>query len=93
MSKKIVWTSSFKRDYKLMQKQHRKIELLDEIVIKLAAGEVLPDKNEDHALTGQWAGYRECHIQPDWLLVYRVERNLLVLTLVRTGTHATIFGM
>ena len=52
----------------------------------------LPEKNRDHALTGNWIGHRECHIQPDWLLIYRIENDLLVLTLSRTGTHGDLFG-
>ena len=52
----------------------------------------LPDKNKDHALTGNWVGHRECHILPDWLLIYRIEDEVLVLTLARTGTHSDLFG-
>ena len=59
---------------------------------ELTAGEPLPEKNRDHALTGDWVGHRECHIQPDWLLVYRVQNDVLVLTLTRTGTHSDLFG-
>ncbi len=88
----IVCTNQFKKDYKLAMKRHLNIELLDDIVRKLAACEPLPEKNKDHPLTGEWIGPRECHIQPDWLLVYRVEQNLLVLTLSRTGTHSDLFG-
>ncbi len=88
----IVWTNQFKKDYKLAMKRHLNIELLDDIVRKLAACEPLPEKNKDYPLTGEWIGPRECHIQPDWLLVYRVEQNLLVLTLSRTGTHSDLFG-
>jgi len=54
-------------------------------------GESLPEKNKDHALAGDWNGYRECHIQPDWLLIYKTEENLRVLVLVRTGTHSKLF--
>ena len=68
------------------------IYLLDDIIRKLSKGEPLPEKNKDHALSGDWIGHRECHIQPDWLLVYRIEDNVLVLTLTRTGTHSDIFG-
>ena len=74
----IVWTNQFKKDYKIIR--------------KLANNEELPEKNKDHALTGNWIGHRECHIQPDWLLVYRIENDLLVLTLSRTGTHSDLFG-
>lgn len=88
----IVWTNQFKKDYKLAMKRHMAIELLDDIIRKLAHEEPLPDKHKDHALTGNWAGHRECHIQPDWLLIYRVEDDLLVLTLSRTGSHSDLFG-
>ena len=85
-------TTQFREDYKLAMKRGLRISLLEDIVSLLALGEPLPDKNKDHALSGDWVGHRECHIQPDWLLVYRVEENVLVLTLVRTGTHADLFG-
>ena len=68
------------------------IDLLDDIIRKLSNGEQLSAKNKDHALTGNWVGHRECHIQPDWLLIYRVENDLLVLTLTRTGSHSDLFG-
>ena len=72
-------------------KRRRDIGLLDDIVRRLAAGEPLPESNRDHALTGDWLGHRECHVAPDWLLIYRIEENLLVLTLSRTGTHSDLF--
>ena len=80
----IVWTNQFKKDYKLAMKRHLDIDLLDNIIRKLASNEELPEKNKDHALTGNWIGHRECHIQLDWLL--------LVLTFSRTGTHSDLFG-
>jgi len=55
-------------------------------------GNALPPENRDHDLTGNWRGHRECHIQPDWLLIYRIEGDVLVLTLSRTGTHSDLFG-
>ena len=73
-------------------KRGLKIKLLEDVIAALAMGETLPEKNKDHALTGDWVGHRECHIQPDWLLVYRVEDDVLVLTLSRTGTHSDLFG-
>lgn len=88
----IVWTNQFKKDYKQAMKRHLNIELLDDIIRKLAKCEALPEKNRDHALTGNWVGHRECHIQPDWLLVYRIEDDVLVLTLARSGTHSDLFG-
>lgn len=92
MKRDIVWTTQFKKDYKLAMKRHMKIELLDDIIRLLAAGEELPQKNQDHSLNGDWIGHRECHIQPDWLLVYKIEDDILVLTLSRTGTHSALFG-
>ena len=92
MNHDIVWTTQFKKDYKLALKRHLDIELLDEIIRSLSRGETLPERNKDHALTGDWVGHRECHIQPDWLLVYRIEDDVLVLTLTRTGTHSDLFG-
>ena len=78
----VKYTTSFKKDYKRAIKRGLKIEVL----------EPLPDKNRDHDLSGDWAGHRECHILPDWLLVYRIEDDVLVLTLARTGTHSDLFG-
>ena len=92
MSYDIVWTTAFKKDYNLAQKRHMNLDLLDDIIRTLSRGETLPEKNHDHALTGDWVGHRECHILPDWLLVYRIEDNVLVLTLARTGTHSDLFG-
>ena len=88
----IVWTNQFKKDYKTAMKRSLNIDLLDEIITKLASCEQLPEKYKDHALSGHWSGHRDCHIQPDWLLIYRVENDLLVLTLTRTGTHSDLFG-
>ena len=85
-------TTQFKQDFKLAMKRSMKIELLEEVIAMLAMGETLPDKHKDHALTGNWVGHRECHILPDWLLIYRIEDEVLVLTLARTGTHSDLFG-
>ncbi len=92
MKRDIVWTGKFKKDYRQAIKRYLDISLLDNIIRALSRGEILPAKNKDHALTGEWAGYRECHVQPDWLLVYCIEDDVLVLTLTRTGTHSDIFG-
>ena len=88
----VAWTGQFKKDYKLARKRNLNIELLDEIIRKLSRGEELPKDNRDHALSGNWSGYRECHVQPNWLLIYRIEEELLILTLARTGTHSDLFG-
>lgn len=73
----VKFTTQFKKDYKLAMKRGLKISVLDEVIAKLSMGELLPEKNKDHALTGNWIGYRECPIQPDWLLVYRLENDIL----------------
>lgn len=85
-------TSQFKRDYRKAQKRGLPTELLKEIVGLLAMGEPLPAKNKDHMLTGIWAGYHECHVQPNWLLIYLIEDENLILTLTRTGIHSDLFG-
>jgi len=84
-------TNKFRRDYKTMAKRGKSMSLLQDIVAYLANGIELPQNNRDHELIGNWSGHRECHIQPDWLLVYRIEEEVLVLTLTRTGTHSDLF--
>ncbi len=71
----VKYTTNFKKDYKRAIKRGLKIELLEQVVALLATGEPLPEKNRDHELSGNWAGHRECHILPDWLLVYRIENQ------------------
>lgn len=92
MSRDIIWTAKFKRDYKLAMKRNLNIDILDNAIRILASGSQLPESYNDHMLSGNRKGYRECHIQPDWLLVYCIEDNDLVLVLTRTGTHSDIFG-
>ena len=84
-------TAVFKMDYKLAKKRGLKITLLDAVIETLASGGALPEKNRDHALSGDYEGYRECHIAPDWLLIYRIEDDVLVLVLSRTGSHSDLF--
>ena len=85
-------TTQFKKDFKLAMKRGLKIELLEEVIAALAMGKTLPEKHKDHALTGNWVEHRECHVLPGWLLIYRIEDEVLVLTLARTGTHSDLFG-
>lgn len=92
MNRDIIWTSKFKRDYKLAMKRNLNIDLLDDAIRILASGSTLPESYNDHMLSGDWKGYRECHIQPDWLLIYCIEDSNLVLVLTRTGTHSDLFG-
>ncbi len=88
----VMYTNRFYKDYKLAMKRGFDVLKIDEIVRKLAMDEKLPAKNKDHVLSGDWSGYRECHVDPDWLLVYKKEEHVLILTLFRTGTHSDIFG-
>lgn len=87
----IVASTKFKKDLKLAIKRGLDISLLNEIVVMLQNGIPLPAKNKDHALTGNYSGCRECHIQPDWLLIYEISSKELILYLTRTGTHSDLF--
>ncbi len=84
-------TTKFQKDLKRVQKRGCNIALLTEIINKLANGEPLPEKNRDHALLGNYSGCRECHITPDWLLIYEIDNQDLYLYLTRTGTHSDLF--
>ena len=84
-------TTSFRKDYKRMKKQGRDMSLLQKVIEKLLAENVLDKKYRDHALTGKYVGFRECHIQPDWLLIYKISGDALILTLTRTGSHSDLF--
>ena len=84
-------TSRFRKDYKLMEKRNLDMSLLDSAIALLAKGEPLPAAYRDHALVGNWLRHRGCHIQPDWVLVYRVFEDVLVLSLSRTGSHSDVY--
>jgi mRNA interferase YafQ len=84
-------TNRFKKDFKLMLRRGMKIDLLEDVVAKLADGIPLAPANRDHELSGDYSGNRECHITPDWLLVYRIDEDVLVLSLTRTGSHSDLF--
>lgn len=88
---KVAASATFRKEYKLAKKRGHNMKLLDDLIRALARGEKLPDKHKDHLLRGKWGGHRECHIQPDWLLIYRIEDDVLVLTLIHTGTHRDLF--
>lgn len=89
----VKWSGKFKKGYKLAKKRGLDISLLEEIIDKLRRGIPLEEKHRDHELKGKHKGFRECHIQPDWLLIYLLENDVLTLTLVDTGTHADLFDM
>ncbi len=83
------YTNQFKRDYKLQQKRHKDLHLIDDLTNLLVKEEPLPAQNKDHPLQGDYKGYRECHIEPDWLLIYKIEGGSIYF--VRTGTHSDLF--
>ena len=87
----IVFTGRFKKDYKLALSRGRDISKLDAVISALANGQTLEERYRDHALSGKWKRHRECHIEPDWLLIYLREDDTLVLTLSRTGTPSDLF--
>ena len=87
----IKFTTAYKKAYKLMKKRGLDISLLDEVVGLLRQGRQLEECCRDHGLTGDLAGFRECHIKPDWLLIYLIENDILTLTLIDTGSHSDLF--
>ena len=91
MKYKIVQTSRFSKDLKLAIRRGYNMDLLGEVVDMLCAGETLPEKYRDHKLLGDYGECRECHITPDWLLIYEIFEDELILYLTRTGTHSDLF--
>ena len=88
----LVTTAKFRKDYKRIRKRGFDISLLERVVDSLLREETLDQKYKDHALIGKYSGFRECHIQSDWLLIYAVSESELILTVTRTGTHADLFN-
>ena len=84
----ITYTAQFKRDYKRIKKRRFNIAELQAVVTLLAEGKTLPETYGDHALIGSYSNARECHIRPDWLLIYSISNETLVLELMRTGSHS-----
>ncbi len=91
MKYEIVPSNQFRKDLKLAAKRGYDLNKIKNVIEKLANGEILEAKYRDHLLTGDYGGFRECHIQPDWLLVYQIDNGQLVLFLARTGTHSDLF--
>ena len=89
--RKLVFSTRFKRDYKSMIKRGYDAGKLETVLELLQAGDSVPEKYRNHPLSGNWKGYQELHIQPDWLLIYKEESDLITLTLTRTGTHSDLF--
>ncbi len=84
-------TTQFRRDYKLMKKRGYNMDLLEDVLETLLQKKPLAEKHRDHALVGNYNGFRECHILPDWLLIYRIDSEILLLVASRTGTHSDLF--
>ncbi len=84
-------TTKFRKDYKKIKKRGLDVSLLEKIIQDLLEEKTLDRKYNDHALTGNYLGFRECHIQPDWLLLYTINKNELILTASATGSHSDLF--
>lgn len=89
----IKYSSAFKGDLKAAKKSGKNLKLLAQVIEDLANGKSLDEKHRDHALKSNWKGYRECHIEPDWLLIYKIYNQQLILTAVRTGSHSKLFNL
>lgn len=89
---KIVYTNRMKKDAKLMQKRGKNMGKLVNVLSLLASGNPLPAQYKDHSLTGNLQDFRECHIEPDWLLMYQIYEDTLILSATATGSHADLFG-
>ena len=87
----IKYETGFKKDYKRIVKRGYDVSLLEEVINYLANRIPLPKKYKDHGLSGNYVGFRECHITPDWLLIYKIDDNELILYLTRTGSHSDLF--
>lgn len=85
----IKYTSQFKKDYKRLQRQDKDLQKLRVLINALATNQALDIQYRDHPLSGNWKGYRDCHLEPDWILIYQVEED--ILTLARTGSHSELF--
>ena len=88
---KVRYSAKFKKDFKIIIKRGYNISLFEEVLTLLREEKTLPEKYNDHALKGDYSGHRECHITPDWLLIYKIETNALIFSLTRTGTHSDLF--
>ncbi len=88
---KLILTTKFKKDVKMIKKRGYNIELLDHVIDELLSGNTLDEKYYNHQLIGDYLGYMECHITPDWILIYKIDNDELILTALRTGTHSDLF--
>ena len=88
---KVRYSARFKKDFKVVQKRGYDISIFEDVVGLLRNEQPLLEKYKDHALVGDYIGYRSCHLTPDWLLIYKLERDVLTLSLTRTGTHSDLY--
>ena len=88
---KVRFSARFKKDFKTIVKRGYDVSLFEKVRDMLRAQETLPEEYRDHTLKGNYIGHRECHITPDWLLIYKIEQDILTLSLTRTGTHSDLF--
>lgn len=88
---KVRYSSRFKKDFKVIINRGYNISLFEEVLTLLREEKILPEKYNDHALKGNYSGHRECHITPDWLLIYKKENDMITLSLTRTGSHSDLF--
>lgn len=87
----VRYSAKFKKDYKTIIKRGYNPQLLEDVLTILCNEQPLPPKYKEHSLSGNYEGHRECHITPDWLLIYKTDKKILTLTLTRTGTHSDLF--
>lgn len=88
---KVYYSNQAKKQIKLLKKQSKNLDLLFNVITRLSNNEKLEPKYHDHLLIGKLSGFRECHIQPDWLLIYKIYQNDLILVVVKTGSHSELF--
>ena len=87
----VRYSAKFKKDFKVIVKRGYNVSLFEDVLSMLRQEVTLPEKYSDHALRGEYTGHRECHITPDWLLIYKKENDMITLSLTRTGTHSDLF--
>ena len=87
----IQFTAQFKKDLKLAKKQHKNLDKLFDVIETIASGKILEAKYKDHELSGNYKDTRECHVEPDWLLIYSIQNDVLILMLYRLGSHSELF--
>ena len=90
---RIIYASRMKRDMKRIRKRGKDLSKLVNVLSILSSGQPLPEMFRDHPLSGELRDFRECHIEPDWLLIYQIQEDRLILTATATGTHADLFGL